>query len=153
VVLDRSKRWSEVGVQFGAVVVALLCATVAVPLCYDARMDDGVFTVNLLAFIGIPLVVGILLQQPRRSVILVSSGLLLLCPVVYAITDGLDVEFERVRDSYFLGTGSAILFVSTMWLISSCRAGKWIQTVAAAFVVASAAFAIFVLVWMVMYFE
>jgi hypothetical protein len=40
-----------------------------------------------------------------------------------------------------------------MWLMSSYRAGKWIQAVAAAFVAASFAFAVFVLLWMVMYFE
>jgi hypothetical protein len=152
-VFDRLKCWSGAGVQFAAIVVAFLCAMVAVPFCYNARMDDGVFIGNLLAFIGIPLVVGILLKHPHRSVILVTAGLLLFCPVVYAITDGLAVEFERVRDGYFLGTGSAALFVSTMWLMSSCGAGKWIQAVAAAFVVAAFAFAVFVLLWMVMYFE
>jgi hypothetical protein len=152
-VLHRSKRWSDVGVQFAAIVVAFLCAIVAVPLCYKARMDDGVFTVNLLAFIGMPLAVGVLLKHPQRSVIHVTVGLLLLCPAVYAITDGMAVEFERVRDGYFLGTGSAVIFVSTMWLISSCKAGKWIQAFSAAFVVASFALAVFVLLWMVMYFE
>jgi hypothetical protein len=152
-VLDRLKCWSGVGVQFAAIVVAFLCAMVAVPICYDARMEDGVFIGSLLAFIGTPFVVGTLLRHPHRSVILVTAGLLLFCPVVYVITDGLAKEFERVRDSYFLGTGSAVLFVATMWLMSSCSAGKWIQAVAAVFVAASFAFAVFVLLWMVMYFE
>jgi hypothetical protein len=142
-----------VGVQFGAIVVVLLCALVDIQFCYSARMDDGVFSANLLAFIGMPSVIGFLLKHPHRSVILIAAGLLLLCPAVYAITDGMAVEFERVRDGYFLGTGSAVLFVSTMWLTSSCRTGKWIQAVAAAFLVASFAFAVFVLLWMVIYFE
>jgi hypothetical protein len=152
-VLDRLNRWSDLGVQFGAIVVALLCAIIAVRFCYSARMNDGVFIGMLLAFIGVPLVVGILLKHAHRSVIVVATGLLLFCPVVYVLADGLAVEFEGVRDSYFLGTGSVVLFVSTMWLISSSRGGKWIQAVAAAFVVASFALAVFVLLWMVMYFE
>ena len=126
---------------------------IAVPFFYGHRMDDRVFMGGLLAFVGTPLIVGILQKQAYRRVTLVAAGLVLLCPVVYAITDRLAVEFEKLRDGYFLGTSSTILFVSAGWLINSYRSGKSIHAFAAAFSLIAAAFSSVVLMWMVMYFE
>jgi hypothetical protein len=126
---------------------------IAVPSLYNHRMNDAVFTGGLLAFVGTPLIAGLRQTQTHRAVTLVAAGILLFCPVVYGITDPLAVEFEKLRDGYFLGTGTAIIFVSTVWLIASYRIRKGIQAVAAGLSLASATVAVFVLLWLVMYFE
>jgi hypothetical protein len=142
-----------VRVQLGFVVAAFLCAMIAVPFFYNHRMNDAVFTGGFLAFVGTPLIAGILQTQTHRPVTLVAAGLLLFCPVVYSITDPLAVEFEKLRDGYFLGTGTAIIFVSTVWLITSYRIRKGIQAFAAGLSLASALVAVFILLWIVMYLE
>jgi hypothetical protein len=142
-----------VGVQFVAIVAAFLCAMVVVPYCYNHRMDDGVFTASLLAFTGVPLIAGILQRHTHRFVALVVAVLLLFCPLIYAVTKPLAIEFETIRDSYFLGVGSTLLFVSATWLSSSYKTRRWIHAVAAACGLTFTAVAVFVLLWMVMYFE
>jgi hypothetical protein len=142
-----------VRVQLVLIVAVVLCAMIAVPYFYNHRMNGAVFTGGSLAFVGTPLIVGILQAQAHRTVTLVTAGLLLLCPVVYAFTDSLAVDFEKLRDGYFLGTGSAIIFVSTVWLVTSYKLTKGSQAIAAGFSLVSASVAVFILLWLVMYFE
>jgi hypothetical protein len=142
-----------VRVQIAIIVAAFLCAMAAVPFFYSHRMNDGVFAGGLLTFVGIPLVAGTLRATAYRTLTLVAAALLFFCPIVYAITDPLAVEFERLRDGYFLGTGSTMIFVFAEWLISSYKSRKWTHAFASAFGLIAAAVAVFVLLWMVMYFE
>jgi drug/metabolite transporter (DMT)-like permease len=111
-------------------------------------MNDAVFAGCFLAFSGIPLIAGFLHKHPDRYVALVAAGLVLLCPVVYAITDRLAGEFEKSRDSFFLGTFSAIIFVSA---IHFRKSGKWAWALGISAGLAASSIAI--LLWMIMYFE
>jgi drug/metabolite transporter (DMT)-like permease len=125
----------------------------AVPFFYQRRMNDGVFTAGIFAFAGLPLIAGIVQKHVHRSILPVAIVLLFLCPVVYAVTDPLAVEFEKLRDGYFLATGSTIVFVSAVWLASSFKSRRWATVVTAAFGLVSSAAGVFILLWMVMYFE
>jgi hypothetical protein len=73
--------------------------------------------------------------------------------VVYAITDPLAKEFEQVRDGYFLAASSSMVLVSSAWMASSYRSGNWLRCLAAIFGGISSSLAVFVLLWMIMYFE
>ena len=126
---------------------------VAVPFFYNDRMNGRVFTGGMLAFVGIPFIAGVLQKQPHRSVVVVAIVLLLFCPVVYAITDPLAVEFEKLRDGYFLTIGSTLIFVSATWLVSSFKLRRLAHAVTAALGLLSAAVGVLVLLWMIMYFE
>jgi hypothetical protein len=125
----------------------------AVPFFYNHRMNDGVFVGGLLAFVAPPVLAGTCQKQAERSITQLAVILLLLCPLVYAVTDRLDVQFEKLRDGFFLGTGSTIIFVSAERLNSSYRSRRWLHAVAAASSLASATVAVFVLLWFVMYLE
>jgi hypothetical protein len=141
-------------VQLAFIVVAILCAMLAVPFFYQRRMNDGVFTAGIFAFAGLPLIAGIVQKHVHRSILPVAIVLLFLCPVVYAVTDPLAVEFEKLRDGCFLATGSTIVFVSAVWLASSFnKSRRWATVVTAAFGLVSSAAGVFILLWMVMYFE
>ncbi len=126
---------------------------IAVPLFYNHRINAGVFTGGTVTFIVVPFVAGTLRKQPVPSMAVTASILLLLCPMVYAITDPLAVQFERLRDVYFLTTGATIIFVSAMWLTYSFRSRKWIITFSTVAAMLSAATAVFVMLWMFIYFE
>jgi hypothetical protein len=141
------------GVQIGYIGAAMLCAMIAAPYCYNHRMDRAVLFGTLWAFTVIPLIVGVFSKQAYRSVTLAALALLLLCPVVYAITDPLAKEFEQVRDGYFLAASSSMVLVSSAWMASSYRSGNWLRCLAAIFGGISSSLAVFVLLWMIMYFE
>jgi hypothetical protein len=144
---------ADVRVQVAFIVVAVLCSMLAVPFFYDHRMNDGLFTAGMLTFVGIPSIAGIVQTRAHRSIALTAISLLLLCPLVYLVTDPLAVEFERLRDGYFLATGSTLVFACAIWLASSLRSRSAPLVAIAALGLLSSAFAIFILLWMVMYFE
>ena len=134
--------------------VMLAAAMIAVQLFYSHRMNAAVFIAGLISFMGIPFLAGILQSTPHRTMLLVAGILLALCPLVYVVTDGLAVEFEKLRDGYFLATGATIIFVSASWLAYSIRSRKWPAMFAtAAVAILSAATAVYVMLWMFMYFE
>lgn len=139
--------------QFVLVVLLFLAAAIAIPLCYSHRMNGGIFFGTLLAFTVTPLSVGLWEKQAYRSVTLVALALVLLCPVVFVITDPLAAEFEKVRDIYFLGTFSTVLLVSSTWYMTAYRTRKWFQYFAAILGGSSSALGVLVLLWMIMVFE
>jgi hypothetical protein len=138
-----------VRIQIAFIAAVLISAMLAVPFFYSHRMNDGLFIGGLLTFVGIPLIAGAF----DRSVTLAAMVLLLLCPIVGVITDPLAILFERLRDGYFLGTGSAIIFVSSIWIANCVRARKLDHIAIAILGLLSATVAVFILLWMVMYFE
>lgn len=140
-------------VQVAFIVVASIGGILAMPFFYEHRMNDRVFTAGMLTFAGIPLIAGMLQRLSHRSVTLVAIGFLILCPLVYVVTDPLDAHFERLRDGFFLATGSTFIFVSTVWIRSSFGSRKLAHLLAAVFGLLSATVVVFVLLWMVMYFE
>jgi MFS family permease len=139
--------------QVGLIVAFFVFAMIALPYFYGYRMNDLAFTGGVLAFIGVPLIAGLLQTRVRRPVMLLAAILLILCPVVYALTDRMSVEFEKLRDGYFLGVGIAIIFVAAAGLIESYKTGKRGRAVAASLCLASAAAAVSVLLWLVIYLE
>jgi len=142
-----------VSIHWTLIVVIFVCAMIAVPFFYNHRMNESVFAGGLIGFVGAPLFAGIWQQQADRLVALLAVVLLLLCPAVYAATDALAVEFEKLRDGYFLGTGSTLIFVSAAWLGCSHRSRNWLIAGAAALGLTSAALATCLLLLMVMYCE
>lgn len=139
--------------QLGVIGALFLCAMITASYCHDHRMDDRVFIGSLVGFIVIPLIVGSMRWHAHRAILLGAAGLLLLCPLAFIVTDPLAADFEKVRDGYFLGTFGSIVFVCRIWLSSSYKNGREIQVIAAGLGMAWAATAVFVLLWMVMYFE
>ena len=134
--------------------VILAAAMIAVPLFYNHRMNAAAFIVGLFSFIGIPFFAGILQSTPNRTMLLVAGILLALCPLVYVVTDGLAVHFEKLRDGHFLATGATIIFVSASWLAYSFRSRKWPAMFStAALATLAAATAVYVMLWMFIYFE
>lgn len=133
--------------------VILTAAMIAVPLFYNHRMNAGALTGGIVTFVGVPFLAGILQKQAHRAVALTASILLVFCPVVYAVTDPLAVQFEKLRDGYFLGTGATIIFVSTVWVAYFTSLRKWPAMFAAVAALLSAATAVCVMLWMFVYFE
>jgi hypothetical protein len=101
----------------------------------------------------VPLIVAVFSAENGHPAWRVVVALLLFCLPVYAVTDFFNARFEIGRDVYFLGTGSVVLFIFAAWLASSYRSRNWLQVTAAALVTALSAFANFVLLWMISYFE
>jgi hypothetical protein len=126
---------------------------IAVLFFYAHRMDDRVFIGGVFTFVGVPLIAGSLQQQAYRSVMLVSLVLLFLCPVVYAITDPLAAQFEKMRDGYFLATSSSIIYVSANWLANSLRTSRLVPGITSALTLVVMTIAVFILLWMVIYLE
>ena len=136
--------------QWAVIAFAYLAATIAVPYNYGHRFNDAGFIGSVLVFIGIPILAGITQRRPHLPIALVATGLILLCPIVYAVTDPLAKEFERVRDVYFLGTFSTTVFVSTNWLN---RGASLLQTAAATIVLSLGAVGVFILLGLATYLE
>ncbi len=140
-------------VQLAFIAVATIVAMLAVPFFYNHRMNGGVFAAAVLTFAGIPLIAGKSQRTSHRPVPLVAIGFLFLCPLVYMVTDTLDAQFEKLRDGFFLATGSTLIFVCTVWIRSSLPSRKFLHIGAAVFGLLSAVIGVFVLLWMTMYFE
>jgi hypothetical protein len=121
-----------VRLQWAFIVAVFVGATMAIPFLYNHRFDAGLFGASLLVFVAAPIVAAVPQGQLSWPVALFAIAALLLCPVVGAITDPLTIKFERLRDIFFLGTGSTLIFVTTIWFRSSYGARKWLQAVAAA---------------------
>jgi hypothetical protein len=139
--------------QVTVIVIAYFAALIAVPFSYSHRINAVVFGGCVIAFAGIPLYFGLAQKHAHRGIAMVAAGLLLLCPVVYAITDPLAAEYERWRDIYFLGTFSAIVFVSASWLVNFYRSGRWLFSGAALLCLVLAAIGVIALLGLVMYLE
>ncbi len=135
------------------IVVLVVCSFLAVPLFYRLRMQDGVFVGGILAFVGVPLLGGILQKQAHRSITFSAAVFLLLCPVVYAVTDPLAVQFEILRDCFFLATGSTIVFVTSVFLASSLKPPRVARIVISGMLLLLSSVAVITLLWMIMYFE
>lgn len=135
-----------------AVIIGLawLGAWLTLPLMYAERFNRIIWGVSIVAFVGIPLLAGILRRRPSLPSTALAGILLLACPVVYLITDSLSVRFEMWRDAFFLGTGSSVTFISAGWTASFARARQWIQTFATGTlnVVAVCSIAIMITVYM-----
>ncbi len=103
--------------RFQAVVFVaiLVAAVVAVPLFYRHMFNNSVWLGGMIAFIGLPLLAGILQTEPNRTLTLAVLLLLSLCPLVGIATDPLGARSEELRDGHFLATGAAIIFVSATW--------------------------------------
>ncbi len=140
-------------IQVAYIVAIVACSLLAVPFFYSHRMNIGVFIGGILTFLGAPLLAGTSQKQTHRSITLIVAILLLLCPAVYAATDSLAVQFEKFRDSFFLATGSTIVFATTIWLANSLKLHKMAQIVAAAVALLSSSVAVIILLWAVIYLE
>ena len=140
-------------VQFVIIGVAFLGAMIAVPFFHDHRMNAGVWLAGMILFIGLPLLAGALQSQPSRAALMAAGILLMVCPLVYVVTDPLAVQYEKLRDGFFLATGATILFVCVAWSSRFVRSRKWFAFSVAASGAVSAAAAIYVMVSMFIYFE
>lgn len=140
-------------VQLAFIAAATMVAMLAVPFFYNHRMNGGVFAAAVLIFAGIPLIAGKFQSTSHRPVTLVAICYLFLCPLVYMVTDSLDAQFEKLRDGFFLATGSTLIFVCTVWIRSSLSSRKSLHLCAAIFGLSSAIGGVSVLLWMTMYFE
>lgn len=143
------------GMRFQAVIFSVLymAAMIAMPFLYSHRMDVVVWIGSAIAFVALPLFVGILQTKANYSLTRAAAVLLLLCPLIYAITDRLDVQFEKLRDGHFLATGATIIFVSAAWLTQSVRKRNWAALVVAIIGLIVASSAVCILLWFVMYLE
>ena len=99
---------------------------------------------SLLLAIALPIVPA----QAQLVVDLVKPG-----GLVYVVTDPLAVQYEKLRDGFFLATGATILFVCVAWSSRFVRSRKWFAFSVAASGAVSAAAAIYVMVSMFIYFE
>jgi hypothetical protein len=137
-------------VILGAIVIA---AIVAVPLLNNYRMSASAWVCSMIAFVGFPFVAGILQEKVYRPVTLAAATMVLVCPIVYVVTDRLAVQFERLRDGYFLAAGAAMIFICAAWLVHSARSQRRIArlTTASGLLVSGAA--VDVLLWLVVYLE
>jgi hypothetical protein len=154
VVLD-STREVLYPMQTRAILVCMvfLAAGLGVPLFYNHRMTALAFVAGITAFAAVPLLAGILRSEPDR--IMTGWALLMIafCPVVYVVTEFLDSQFERMRDSYFLATASTIIFLSATWVNYSAKLREWAILWAAIGVQLAATLAVLVMIWMFIYFE
>ena len=135
------------------IATVFIASMVAVPFFYTHRMSAGAWLGGMIMFVALPFIVGILQDQPNRTIAKIVGMLLLLCPTVYVATDRLDSEFEKLRDGFFLGTAVTVSFVCSAWMANSLRARHWgaILGSVAGLVFASAA--VFIMLWMFIYFE
>jgi len=138
-----------------AVIIGVAClgAWLALPLMYAERFNRTIWCVSIVAFVGFPLLAGIVRRQPSLPATLIAGILLLACPVVYQITDPLPVRFEMLRDAFFLATGSTVTFVSAGWTVSFVRARQWIQMFATGALNVVAACSIPIMITVYMYLE
>ena len=95
-------------------IIAATCASAsfAVPIMYAERCDEIIWGLSILAFVGFPVLAGIVRGKPSFPANLTAGMLLLACPIVYALTDPLPVPFELLRDAFFLATGSTLTFTN-----------------------------------------
>jgi hypothetical protein len=131
------------------IVAVFIGAVAAIPFFYLYRMNAGIFAGGIFTFIGVPLVFGVLLKHGHRIVTLGAIVLLLVCPLVYVAFD----FAEKLRDGSFLAIGSTILFVSATWISDSVRSRRWGRCAIAINGILSSAVALFILLWMTVYFE
>ncbi len=139
--------------QLAFIVAVVACSLLAVPLFHNHRMNDGVFAGGILTFVGVPLLAGIFQKQTHRSITLFAAIFLLLCPAVYAVTDSLAVQFEKLRDGFFLATGSTIVFVASVWLASSFKPFRLAHIATAMLALLSSSVSVIAVLWVVMYLE
>ncbi len=118
-----------------------------------ANVNPKLFSVGVLIFIGIPLAIALVRKELKRSTVRMAVVLLILCPVVYAVTDRMDSEFERLRDVYFLVTGSMIVFVFAAWLTSAISTQNWKPVVGAAWGLVFSVLAELIVLYAALYFE
>jgi hypothetical protein len=137
-------------VVLGAIAIA---AIVAVPLLYNYRMSASAWMCSMIAFVGFPFVAGILQDQVYRPVTLAAATLVLMCPIVYVVTDRLAAQIERWRDGYFLAAGAAMIFICASWMVHSARSQRRIARLTAALGLLVSSAAVGVLLWLVVYLE
>lgn len=137
----------------GIIAAVFLGASLAVPIMYSSRFDGTVWAVSIVAFVGIPVLAGIVRGQPSFLANLTAGILLLACPIAYAVTDPLPVRFELLRDVLFLATGSTLTFISTGWTTNSARARQWGQVSGSAALSVLVAGLTFLMVSLFMYLE
>jgi hypothetical protein len=141
------------------VIVIFTAAVIAVPQFYSLRTSADaspvgfVSIMGIVAFLGGPFLAGILQPNVNRTMLLATGILFSLCPLVSIVTNPLAIQFERLRDSYYLATGATVLFVSTTWLAYSFRSRNWLAMFAAVAALLFAVTAVFTMVWIFIYFE
>jgi hypothetical protein len=146
---SRRRNATDLGV-IGATAVA---ASVALPIMYAHRLNGIIWGLGILAFVGFPLLAGIVRRKPSLAASLMAATLLLGCPVVYEFVNPLPVRFELFRDAFFLTTASSLTFVSAEWAASSARLRQWLWLLAAVSLIVVAAGSIAVMISIFMYLE
>jgi hypothetical protein len=125
----------------------------AVPFFCNHKMSLEAWLGGMIAFAVLPFIVGVFQEQPGRAIAMIAGTLLLLCPTVYVAADRLDVEFERLRDRFFLGTATTVNFVCSAWLANSLRARNWAVVLGSGGGLALAVAAVAIMLWMFLFFE
>ena len=139
--------------QLTIIAISSLCALIAIPACYQYRFNHGVFYIGLVLFIGIPVFAGIRLRYASRRLAALVLVLLATCPLIYFLTDSIELLNETLRDAYFFAVAVILVFVSTAWLAKSFHVRKWGQIVAATTSTFLASISVWIILFLVMYFE
>ena len=87
--------------EIGIVAAICLSASLAVPVMYAERFNDILWGSCILAFVGLPVRLGIVRGKPAFLANLAAVILLLACPIVFVLTDHLPARFELLRDAFF----------------------------------------------------
>jgi hypothetical protein len=105
---------------------ALFSAAFTAVLVLYAYRSVALLATALVVFVANPTLLGFLRQSnsPRWDLHVVTV-LLISCPCVYLITDGLAPKFEMLRDAYFVTTGAAIAFVTSSNARESLKTKNW----------------------------
>jgi hypothetical protein len=140
-------------IQIATMAALVVSAFLAVPQLYANRFNGAAFWSGIALFCVLPPLAGSFQSKPARPIALFGGFMLLLCPLVYLVTDGMHSRAEVSRDSYFLATFSIVGLLSGAWLRSSLGVRRWASAALASVFTIAASFGAFVLIALVLYLE
>lgn len=124
-----------------------LFAWIAVSVAYGHRLNQPIWALTTLLAVALPVATG--LVRGKASVLTICFAFLvpILCPVVYVVAD----SFEQIRDTFFLGAGLSVLFVSSACTVASLKAHRRLQASIVGAVSVCSALAIAIMITIFMY--
>lgn len=145
-------RKSRLLIDLSIVTAIFLAASFAVPFLDRHRRVEA-WGASVALFAGAPLISALLLG-PRSHLANWSTGaLLLVCPVVYGITDALPAKYEVARDVVFLATASLVVFISMSWVTAKSPSRKRTRKIVGTLGAITGIAAVYIMTWLFTYLE